>query len=101
MIYNATNNHLYSAANVETLAQAMAAHGWPTGEFAGFNQWKTAGRSVRRGEKGVPVVMFVDKTLTKDGQQEKVKVRKVKYVFNVAQTEPIPLLALTSSGDVT
>ena len=87
MIYNATNQHVYSPANLQTLAEAMAARNWPTGEFTGFNQWRSNGRTVRRGEKGVPVVMFVDKNLTKDGIEEKVKVRKVKFVFNIAQTE--------------
>ena len=88
LIYNATSKHVYSPTNFRVLAEAMEARGWQTGEFAGFQQWKQAGRSVRKGEAGVPVVMFVDKALTKDGQQEKVKVRKARYVFNIAQTEP-------------
>jgi antirestriction protein ArdC len=89
LIYNATNKHVYSPANSQVMADAMAAKGWSSGEFAGFHQWKDAGRVVRKGETGVPVVMFVDKALTKDGQQEKIKVRKTKHVFNIAQTEPI------------
>lgn len=88
LIYNATNKHVYSAANFLVLAKAMEERGWATGEFAGFNQWKNDGRIVRKGETGIAIVMFVDKAIEKDGQQEKVKVRKAKHIFNIAQTEP-------------
>lgn len=89
LIYNATNKHLYSPVNYRVLAEAIEARGWTSGEFAGFQQWKSAGRAVRKGEKGVPVAMFVEKAIVENGQQAKVKVRKTKYVFNVAQTEPV------------
>ena len=89
LIYNATTKHIYSSANRIILVTAMQDKGWQDGLFAGFHQWKEAGRSVRKGEKGTQVAMFVYKAVTKDGQQEKVKVRKVAYVFNIAQTEPM------------
>lgn len=86
LIYNATNKHLYSDNNAKVLQAAAEQRGWPTGEFAGFRQWRTAGRSVKKGEQGVPVVFFVPK---KDAAGGSVKVRKVKHVFNVEQTEPV------------
>lgn len=71
---------------MQTLATAQARAGWQSNEFAGFHQWITAGRIVKKGEKGTPVVFFVEKKVP-DG--EPVKVRKVKYVFNIEQTEPL------------
>jgi len=85
--YNATNNHVYSARNAEILEQALQRHGWTSPQFAGFHQWKQAGRVVKKGEKGTPVEMFVDKKIETDGGTEKLKVRKVKFVFNIDQTE--------------
>ena len=42
---------------------------------------------MKKGEKGTPVEMFVDKKIETDGGTEKLKVRKVKFVFNIEQTE--------------
>jgi hypothetical protein len=47
MFYNATNKHVYSTYNTQTLATATARNGWTSNEFAGFDQWKKAGRIVR------------------------------------------------------
>jgi antirestriction protein ArdC len=86
MFYNATNKHIYSAYNTQTLAKAAASHGWTSNEFAGFDQWKKAGRIVKGGQKGTPVALFVEK---KSADGSKKKVRKVKFVFNIEQTEPL------------
>ena len=86
MFYNATNKHVYSTYNTQALAKAADSNGWTSNEFAGFDQWKKAGRIVKGGQKGTPVVLFVEKK-TKDGRKE--KVRKVKFVFNIEQTEPL------------
>ena len=48
-------------------------------------KWKKAGRIVKGGQKGTPVVFFVNKNV--NGEVK--KVRKVKFVFNIEQTEPI------------
>jgi len=88
MFYNATNKHVYSTYNTQALATAAAAKGWASNEFAGFEQWKKAGRIVKKGEKGTPLVLFVDK---KDAEGGRKKVRKVKFVFNIEQTEPLNL----------
>ena len=85
MFYNGTNKHVYSQSNAQVLAAAALQHGWSSAEFAGFHQWKSAGRIVRKGEQGTPVFFFVPKK-TEAGE---VKVRKTKYVFNLDQTEPI------------
>lgn len=89
MFYNPVSKHKYAPYNMQTLASATANNGWTSSEFAGFHQWIKAGRIVRKGEKGTPVVFFVDKkTINKrTGEEEIIKVRKVKFVFNVEQTE--------------
>lgn len=86
MFFNATNKHVYSAYNTQVLAKAAAANGWTSNEFAGFEQWKKTGRVVKGGQKGTPVVFFVEKKQADGGKQ---KVRKVKSVFNIEQTEPL------------
>ena len=87
MFYNGTNQHVYSARNTQILAGALQRNGWTSTAFAGFNQWKQAGRVVKKGEKGTPIEMFVDKKIERDGKDETLKVRKVKFVFNIEQTE--------------
>ncbi len=86
MFFNATNQHVYSVHNTQTLATAAARNDWTSGQFAGFDQWKKAGRIVRGGQKVTPVVLVVPKKQA-DGSTK--KVRKVKFVFNIEQTEPI------------
>ncbi len=90
LIYNVTTKHLYATRNYQVLAGAIENNGWQTGEFAGYRQWLAAGRAVKRGEKGTPIAMVVDKNVAKEGETEKVKVVKKKHVFNIAQTEPLP-----------
>ncbi len=87
MFTNGTNQHVYSARNTQILAEALQRKGWTSTEFADFYQWIQAGRVVKKGEKGTPIEMFVDKKIEQDGKDEKLKVRKVKSVFNIEQTE--------------
>jgi antirestriction protein ArdC len=90
MFINGTNKHVYSARNAQQLAEAMQRNGWTSTEFAGFNQWRNAGRFVKKGAKGTAIEMFVDKKIETNGTDEKLKVRKVKFVFNIEQTEQLP-----------
>lgn len=70
---------------------------------AGFHTWRTLGRCVRKGEKGItilaPMVARRDASGTDDDAKSIVGFRAV-YVFDVAQTEgePLPQLA-DASGD--
>lgn len=86
MFFNPVSNHEYAPYNTQALASAAEGNGWRSPEFAGFHQWIKAGRVVKKGEKGTPVVFFVEKKV-KDG--DPVKVRKVKFVFNIEQTEEL------------
>jgi len=87
MFTNGTNQHVYSARNTQSLAEALQRNGWTATEFAGFHQWIQAGRVVKKGEKGTAIEMFGEKKIESNGVNEKRKVRKVKFVFNIEQTE--------------
>lgn len=59
-----------------------------------FPAWKALGRSVKRGEHGVRVVTFIDRTVTENdpatGQQVERSIRSphTTTVFHISQTEP-------------
>lgn len=86
MFFNPVSQHQYAPYNMQALAAAQARGGWQSPEFAGFHQWIKAGRVVKKGEKGTPVVFFVEKKIP---NSEPVKVRKVKFVFNIEQTQEL------------
>ena len=85
----------YSGINVWLLT----AMGYASPFWATFNQVKTAGGSVRKGERGVPVVFW--KVYTKEdpetGDEEKRFVLRYFTVFNAAQLEgvAVPAIAVT------
>jgi len=90
---NPTTGKGYSGSNVATLVTACDERGWETAEFAGYHQWKKAGRQVV--EKGpvylIRMIPVKDRktgkpVLNKDGTP-KLSKRTLK-VFNVAQTLP-------------
>lgn len=56
---------------------------------------------MKKGEKGTPIEMFVEKKIETNGVDEKPKVRKVKFVFNVEQTEELRAAANPSAPDTT
>jgi antirestriction protein ArdC len=65
--------------------------------FVTFNQAKQLGGSVRRGEKGAPVVFwqFIEKQ-TEDGKKE-IPLLRYYTVFNISQCEGIPVPAVQTS----
>jgi len=59
------------------------------GEFTtlgGFNQWKKAGRVVKKGEHGVIIFVNCNK---KDGDEVVENYFITKSIFDISQTEPI------------
>jgi N-terminal domain of anti-restriction factor ArdC len=95
LFYNATNKHIYSEHNAQKLAAAAERNGWASNEFAGFDQWKKAGRIVKGGQKGTPLTLFVEKKQA-DGSRK--KVRKVKFVFNIEQTDVLQQSFVPAGG---
>jgi len=78
--FNPTTKKEYDGGNQMFLS--IVSKAYPTSEFAGFNQWKKNGRSVKKGEKGYKIlVIFKDKKGDKKPT--------TRTVFNKEQTELI------------
>jgi hypothetical protein len=82
--------HRYSFLN--TLS--ILIHRPDASQVAGLRRWNQMGRRVRKGERGIPILVPLLKKVEEDG----VEVRKLVgfrngYVFDVAQTEGEPLPA--------
>jgi hypothetical protein len=88
--------HRYSVHNVWLIAAQC-----PTAtRVAGFQTWKTLGRFVRRGEKGIAILAPIvrrQRTHATDEPERGVVGFRAAYVFDVAQTdgEALPELAAT------
>jgi len=84
---NAVSGHQYQGVNVMTLwAMRYESPFWLT-----FNQAKSLGGSVKKGEKASPVVFwkFFDRE-DEDGKAKRIPMLKSYCVFNIAQCEGIP-----------
>lgn len=57
-------------------------------QWAGFHQWKQVNRKVKKGAKGCKIFMVCDKKIQNSkGEEDKKKVVKALYVFNLEHTE--------------
>ncbi|MDQ6832692.1 MAG: ArdC-like ssDNA-binding domain-containing protein [Chloroflexota bacterium] len=88
--------HSYSANNIALiLAQCPdATKVMGFGNKAGTTGWKSLGRHVRQGEKGITIIRPMHRTIADDASGEPVKVLSgftTATVFDVSQTEGIPL----------
>lgn len=79
---NETTGEAYRGTHNQILLEmACMAGGWYERQWAGFNQWKKAGKPVRAGEHGTKIFVFAGQN------QETGRVRFVmQTVFNVNQT---------------
>jgi hypothetical protein len=69
---------------------------------AGFRAWRTLGRAVRKGEKGIVILapIVVQQVADPDTTEPRVAGFRATYVFDIAQTEGQPLPGTsTASGD--
>src|SRR5262245_5648885 len=90
---NFVTGKAYQGFNILALQLAAQVHGYPASLWASFNQWKTAGASVKRGEKATSIILF--KPVTKvekgeDGEDHKAKtfpILKTWSVFNITQVD--------------
>lgn len=100
MLDFATKFHAYSFNNL-LLIQAQCAHAT---QVAGFRQWQTLGRQVRRGEKAIKIFGYGERKLnpntednedqeetatTEDGRPGVVRYYPILNVFDISQTDPI------------
>ncbi|HEY7291579.1 MAG TPA: ArdC family protein [Vicinamibacterales bacterium] len=90
--------HRYSFHNVCLIASQRP----DATRVAGFHTWRSLGRFVRKGEKGIVILApIVGRRSDADEDDSKRVIRfRAAYVFDVAQTdgEPLPEVA-TASGD--
>ena len=80
---------LYRGVNVFLLGcQAFESPYWLT-----FNQARELGGSVKRGERGAPIVFWkwIDRTDAETGQKERIPMLRFYTVFNSAQCEGVPV----------
>ena len=89
---NFTTHRQYSGLNIPLLWLAQQEKGYPAGYWASFNQWRAAGATVRKGERGTTIVFW--RKVTKKGQDENGEESKETFpllrtwsVFNIAQVE--------------
>jgi HK97 family phage prohead protease len=87
------NNRPYSGINSLMLMFKKDAMGYETGMWAGFNQWKDKGGTVRKGEKGTLIIIPTVIPPKKDADGNEIKAGsiffKTGYVFNLDQIDGI------------
>ena len=94
----------YRGVNVLLLELARMSAGYESPVWATFKQWKAAGGSVRRGEKGTAITFwktFQPKRKSADEEPRKIPLLRQYYVFNRAQVEGdvrIPARTLELAG---
>jgi antirestriction protein ArdC len=85
---NETTGAEYQGKNVDRLEVAEAefgydeSHGW-----AGFTQWRSVGRTVKRGQHGVPCMTVIN--VDEDNSGRTVRKPRGFRVFHYDQTEPL------------
>ncbi|RYZ10772.1 MAG: DUF1738 domain-containing protein, partial [Myxococcaceae bacterium] len=91
---NAATGRAYRGINILLLNMQAAAAGYPSSEWLTFNQAKSLGAHVRRGEEGAPVVFFKMQeklpALVDDPTRSAYPLLKRFTVFNVAQVDNLP-----------
>lgn len=90
---NALTKRAYRGVNVLSLWITAQAFGYQSAEWATFKQWQEQGCSVRKGERGTPIVFY--KSLSIEGEasdgsedsERKIPFARASWVFNAAQVE--------------
>ncbi|WP_455918384.1 ArdC family protein [Ensifer canadensis] len=94
MPVNAMSGHEYRGTNVVMLWVAAKEAGYAQNQWATFKQWSERGASVRKGEKGTPVIWFkmlerggndVGDAGADDDNDRRIPCARLSWVFNVAQ----------------
>jgi antirestriction protein ArdC len=92
MPVNAVSGHEYRGTNVVMLWVAAQEAGYSENAWATFKQWSEKGATVRKGEKGTPVIWFkmLDRKDDDAGDDEngrRIPCARLSWVFNVAQVD--------------
>ncbi len=85
---NAITGNFYRGINVFMCWASSISNGYGSNRWATFKQWQAAGCSVRKGERGTPIIFFKEYERSGDsGNPEKVIVSRISYVFNASSVE--------------
>lgn len=85
---NGVSGHVYRGSNVFTIAISMMVGGWSDTRFITFNQARSIGANVRKGEKGTPIV-FYGSAADKENEDKRYRFARVRYVWNIEQLENV------------
>lgn len=83
----------YQGFNILALQLAAQGHGYPASLWASYNQFRSVGAQVRKGEKATQIILFKPVTRVetgKDGEADKPKtfpLLKTWSVFNISQVQ--------------
>jgi antirestriction protein ArdC len=93
MPVNAVSGHKYRGSNIVMLWIAAQEAGYSQNRWATFKQWAEKGASVRKGEKGTPVLWFKmldrkdDEASENDEGGRKIPCARLAWVFNIDQVD--------------
>ena len=100
---NAVTGRRYRGSNIVMLWVAAQDAGYSDNRWATFRQWAEKGASVRKGEKGTPVLWFqmLDRKDGADESGRKLPCARLSWVFNVAQIDGYAADAVQLENQVT
>ncbi|KAF0128383.1 MAG: hypothetical protein FD139_2831 [Methylocystaceae bacterium] len=92
---NATTGRAYRGVNILSLWITAQSLGYESHEWATFKQWQERGATVRKGEKGTPIIFYKelhiesgDSTAIDDPEGErKIPFARASWVFNASQVD--------------
>lgn len=95
---NALTKQRYRGINVLTLWATADALNYRSGTWATFKQWKELGASVRKGEKGTPIVFYKSLEIEEaddtadvgDAKSKTIRMAKGYWGFNADQVDGAP-----------
>ena len=90
--HNVVNNKNYRGVNTFVLALTAQAMNYPYYAWGSFKQWKDCGGTVKKGEKGTPIVfwhIFDTKEVDNKGKPKKGFMLRFYSTFNLAQVDPL------------
>ena len=94
--YHSIDGHTYSRTNQCFLAFQTSFNDNIQGTFAGFKQWKNAGRTVKKGEHGY-MIWFPAGFKNQDNDIVEVTHYYTTTVFDISQTEELKVVASVSA----
>ena len=90
----------YSGINIINLWVTAQVHGFTTGTWGTFRQWREKGASVQKGQKSTAVIFYKQVTRDRtDGEDETYRVLKYFNVFNADQVDGYDPPALAGSAE--